>query len=214
MHTPMRNKEHLNDCNKLSDPAKAVSRRRNAGRRNLGAKKFPATRKTDGKAKGTPPADTRKSVIAKMPESVDLRRLASEGNLLVSVDDTYETAIIYLYCLFREYTEVHKRLYKSDDMPKREAIGYCSFGESSKKKCNIALIWINAVVEKRLTIPTAVHEISHAVDDILAGAGVRDSSGETRAYMVERETRRLLEEFYGIGTNRLVTEKKVLECLK
>ena len=90
MNTPMRNKEHSNDCNKLSDPAKAVSRRRNAERRTPGTKKCSATRKPDGKAKGISPTDNLKSVLAEVPESVDIRRLVSEGNLLVAVDDTYE----------------------------------------------------------------------------------------------------------------------------
>lgn len=151
-------------------------------------------------------------VVKALKESIP-QRLASEGNMLIVVDETYEVAIVYLYSSFKDYLYVHRKVFKGGDPPKKEAVGYCSFGEASCKG-NIGLVWINDYVDKQLTIGTAVHEISHVVDDILRSAGVDDSSGEARAYMVERETKRVLERFYGIRCHDAITADRVMEAMK
>jgi hypothetical protein len=151
-------------------------------------------------------------VVRALKEAVP-QRLAADGNLIVSVDDTYGVAIVYAYCSFKDYLYVHKRLFRNGDPPKREAVGYCSFGEAS---CggNAGIVWINDRTDKQLTIATAVHEISHVVDDILESAGVSDKSGEARAYMVERETKRILKKFYGIRCHETASAEAVMEAMK
>lgn len=167
------------------------------------------------KAPSTQPSSKSQSpevVVKALKESLP-QRLMSEGNLQIYVDDTYETAIVYLYSSFKDYLSIHGRLFSSGEAPKSEAAAYSTFGEA-KNKGPLCLVWVNDSEEKSLTIPSMVHEISHAVDDILRHAGVRDENGEARAYMVEREMRRVLERFYGIPCGRIITEETVKEQLK
>lgn len=156
----------------------------------------------------TTPTDNADAVVVKALKESAPQRLMADGNLQIYVDDTYETALVYMYSSFADFIAIHKRLFKSTDVPKTEAAAYSSFGES-KNKGPLCLVWVNNSVEKPLTIPSMAHEISHAVDDILRHAGVDDKSGEARAYMVEREVRRVLEKFYGIACSRAITEETV-----
>lgn len=151
-------------------------------------------------------------VVKALKESLP-QRLMAEGNLQIYIDDTYETALVYLYSSFQDYLAIHKRLFKSGDAPEVDAVAYSTFGES-KGKGPLCLVWINNEMEKQLTIPSMAHEISHAVDDILQHAGVKDDSGEARAYLVEREMTRMLEKFYGIPCGRVITEETVKGYLK
>jgi hypothetical protein len=59
------------------------------------------------------------------------------------------------------------------------------------------------------TLPTCIHEIVHMSQDILDVAGVKDSSGEVQAYIVERESARIMKEMYGIAITSRLPVKQV-----
>ena len=59
-----------------------------------------------------------------------------------------------------------------------------------------------------------MHELSHLVDFIIEDAQIDDRSGEARAYLLERETKRVLDKLFNMKSASPITEKQVLEVLK
>ena len=172
----------------------------------------------EAKSKTQPSSESQKgsdTVVVKALKEPISKRLAAEGNLLVFVDDTYQLSIVYLYSSFQDFVSLSRKLLKGDP-PEDEAMAYSTLStlKPGRKGQWVSLIWINSCVEKGLTIPAAMHEISHASDSILDHAGVKDSSGEARAYLVEREAKRILESFYGIKCDTAITVDDVMEAIK
>lgn len=157
----------------------------------------------------------------KKKKTVDIRAIKKSvssvmrdrGDLFVVADDTFGTALVYAYGTFKEYNDLRCALF--DDVDKApQAYGYCRHGVIKSIPCPCILVWTNSKMPKDQVIPTLMHEISHAVDFILEDAGMDDRSGEARAYLMQRESKRVLQNMFGIKSHDTVTEKQIMEVLK
>ena len=138
-----------------------------------------------------------------------------EGKLVLGFDNTFNVPIVYAYSNFESYQALYTSLFGSDNLPEDTAMGYCSTGRGGGKisDYNIVLVWVNNMVKLELTLPTMIHEIVHLATSILDRAGVEDRSGETMAYMVGRETRRVLSELYHLPVEKEPTNR-ITEIIK
>lgn len=157
----------------------------------------------------------------KKKKTVDIRAIKKSvssvmrdrGDLFVVADDTFGTALIYAYGEFREYNELREKLF-GDREPLSEAFGYCSHGTIRSIPCTCNLVWVNSKAKKEEAIPWFIHEMSHLVDFLVEEAHIADRNGEARAYLLERETKRVLERMFGMKSASAVTEKQIMEVLK
>ena len=163
-------------------------------------------KKREGRASG------RTVDIKALKESVALS-MRDRGDFIVAVDDTFGVAMVYAYGTFKEYNELRERLFEDTDKV-RQAYGYCSHGVAKSVPCPCTLVWANSKIPKEQAIPTIMHEISHAVDFILEDACIDDRSGEARAYLIQRESKRVLGGLFGIRSYDTVTERQIMEVLK
>lgn len=139
-----------------------------------------------------------------------------ECKVIVGWNEVFRIPIIYAYCSYKTYKKLHKGILSAEDPP-GEAVGYCSMGrgvDSAGKLAghNAILVWANNREEFERTIPTFMHEITHASHNIMELAGIKDDTNEVQAYIVERETQRLLGEMFGMPVPKR-SDEKILEIL-
>ena len=143
------------------------------------------------------------------------RQLLKEGNVLVCTDDTYDIGLVYLYCPFEKFSKIATRFYGDEYVPKTAAGAYCLFGVCSMGKM-AGMTWVNDSAEKIETIPVMMHELSHLADNVFSHVGIKDESGEAKAYWIEREVKRLVRRFYRLkGKDKLskFTPNDLIESL-
>lgn len=139
--------------------------------------------------------------------------MASRGDLLVGSDETFGIALVYAYGTFEELNALHEKMYGVK--PKlAESNGYCLNGILRSGDCSGILVWVNSDIPKNQCFPTLVHEISHLADDILSNARAEDRSGETRAYIIEREIARVFPAMFGLKCHAALDVDKVKKLLK
>lgn len=128
--------------------------------------------------------------------------------VLIGQDNVFETPIVYVYGPIDLYLEIRKRLYSQDEENLVEAKGYCSFGtlRSGDDSLVVGIVWANWKWGLQEAMPTFVHELSHAVDDIIEHAGVTDKSGESKAYFMESEFAFLLKRLYNMKMRKARTD--------
>ena len=150
----------------------------------------------------------------KMPKTPLTAKLAKEGNLLAVVDDLFEGAIFYAYCTFSEMKALSGKIY-SQEFEGAAAQAYSFYGPLRGSVVSAGFVWVDSDRARRVdAIPSFMHEICHLADNIIEGACVDDRKGEVRAYLVERECRRILNAFFGIRAKMTLTAEDVLEILK
>lgn len=140
-------------------------------------------------------------------------RLKAENNFLVAFDEVFGGVIVYAYCSKRDFCELYEKLY-GERPAMKEAHAYCFHGEAKEVRAFVEFIWVNSIEERPGAIPVFMHEIVHLADNLISHAGVKDSAGELIAHLVERETRRVLRHFYGIGCNERITLEQLSGMLK
>ena len=175
-------------------------------------------READGKRNETDSknlSETEKKLgetVRKLSKTI-LKGMRSGNDLLVAVDDTFGMALVYAYGSFKTYNNLREFLF-GDKEKLPQATGYCSFGVIRSIPCPCCLVWVNSKASKREAIPFFIHEISHLVDFILSNVQMDDKSGEARAHLMQRETKRVLEKMFGMKCHSVVVEKQVLYVLK
>lgn len=121
---------------------------------------------------------------------------------LTAYDSTFKVAIVYVYCGYQDYMALKARIYSDHDRRTPRANALCSVGAASPEAGggNAIVVWVNSdVVPREAMAPSLAHELSHLADHVLETAGVNDSSGEVRAYIIGRETERVFPVFCGLG---------------
>ena len=142
------------------------------------------------------------------------RKLAKEGNLLAVVDDLFEGAIVYAYCTFSEMKTLFGKIY-TREFEGEPAQAYSFYGPLRGGAVSAGFVWVDSDRTRRVdAIPSFMHEICHLADNVIEGACVDDKKGEVRAYLVERECRRILNAFFGIKAKPSLTAEDALEILK
>lgn len=161
--------------------------------------------KTDRKSKKTVSI---RAIRKSLPKT-----MRDRGDLIACADCTFGSAIVYAYGTFEEYNGLRAILF-GDKSEIRGAYGYASHGFVRSIPCPCTLVWVNSVIPREQSIPWFSHEISHLADFILEDAKMDDRSGEARAYIIERETKRILEKMFGTKAYHTVTDKQIMEVLK
>ena len=156
---------------------------------------------------GKPKTESEKRKVLKTLQSVKKPKSEQDGRkpiVQVGPDNIFGSSLVYIYGPLELYKEIREKLYGAYDSNISEAKGYCSFGCQKRGDDHVivGIVWVNWKTTKEQAMPTFVHELSHAVDDILEHAGVTDKNGEAKAYFIESEFSFLLEKIYGIKMPR------------
>jgi hypothetical protein len=147
-------------------------------------------------------------------ESDLYERLKKTNDILVGVDDLFGCAIIYAHCTFDEMKILYKKIYDQDSKHD-ESLGYCFHGPFRRGMAMAEFVWVSSERNERNdAVPTFMHEISHMADNIITSACVNDRSGEVRANIVERESRKVLLHFFGIDCAPVIGEKETKEAFE
>lgn len=120
--------------------------------------------------------------------------------ILCAEDLTFHIPIVYAYCSGETFLDLAKILFSDPhdiDISQKGLSGLAK-GAKALGHLTTCLVWVNNEDPLMITLPCIVHLIVHASQKILRHAGVEDSSGEVQAYLVERETTRVLRELYGM----------------
>ncbi|MBP5542767.1 MAG: hypothetical protein ILM98_01720 [Kiritimatiellae bacterium] len=165
-------------------------------------------KKNTSKKTGTPPAKADAPVNeADLKAAIQKAFEAVGGHFKITIgdDETFEVPIVYTYCDFPTYQKVCKEILFSKKPPENPAQGICSIGRLGIEvdgTCDhsVILVWVNSSTPFEKSLPIFVHEIVHTAQAILGDAIVNDTTGESMAYLVERETRRILAEFFHLPT--------------
>ena len=115
-------------------------------------------------------------------------------------DPLFGAAVVYAYGSFETFKRLKDSLFDHPDEEAFSASGMCAFGLGVKSiGTMLCLVWANSELHKlENSLPVFMHEIVHLSQDILDWAGVKDSHGEAQAYLVERESERLMREMYNM----------------
>lgn len=132
---------------------------------------------------------------------------AVDGNYKITFgyDDMFNLPIVYTYCDFPTYQKIYKEVLLNKNPTEIPALGYCTIGRigvevDGAHRYDIILVWANSSMPFEKTLPTFVHEIVHVTKHIFDDAGADDVDGEAMACLVERELKRVMEEFFHLPT--------------
>lgn len=115
-------------------------------------------------------------------------------------DPLFGAAVVYAYGSFETFKRLKNSLFDHPEEESFSASGLCAFGLGVESiGTMLCLVWANSELHKlENSLPVFMHEIVHLSQDILDWAGVKDSHGEAQAYLVERESERLMREMYNM----------------
>ena len=122
------------------------------------------------------------------------------AKIVYATEPTFSVLMVYAYGDFQSYRELAGKLFRNPRPSEFTANGFAAFGCGVDEIGQfVSLIWVNNDQPLENTLPVFVHEIVHLSQDILDHAGIKDESGELQAYMVERECKRVMREFFGMA---------------
>lgn len=148
-----------------------------------------------------------------------IQKALDEKRLFLTECGMFFTGIVYAYGDIKLYLKLVDTLLDGKLPYNRPSAVACyTFGRSKSNVSNIGQIGIvfvdNQKVSLEESIPVFAHEISHLADMIIDSVGVKDSSGETKAYFIEHEMQKVLAFFYGNKHELGVTAEKIMEALQ
>ena len=110
-------------------------------------------------------------------------------------DSTFHVALVYAYGRPEAYSSLEAKFFSKPNLS-TSGRSACSFGTGVESLGSmVGFAWVNSEKCKlENSLPHFLHEITHLSQGILDYAGVKDSSGEVQAYLVEREFERLVHE--------------------
>ena len=131
-----------------------------------------------------------------------------KSQVLIGNNNMFEIPIVYIYGPLELFTDIRTKLFGPDKAEFGDAKGYCTFGRMTigEEGACVAVVWANWQYTKEQALPIFVHELSHAAEDIMAHACVKDENGETKAYFMETEFSYVLEKMCGVKMPRKPTE--------
>ena len=130
--------------------------------------------------------------------SANDKNATADEDLMTSAcyyDPMFHVTILYAYGSFGAYSALEAKLFPAPEKTV-SARSCCAFGDGVESiGTMVGLVWVNSRDCKfENSLPRFLHEITHLSQAILDNAGVKDSSGEVQAYLVEREFIRLVHE--------------------
>ena len=160
--------------------------------------------------KETPRGESKKAAVLDALRSVKLPNGGCEKKprVIIGNDNMFEIPVVYVYGPLELYTDIREKLFGPDKVEFGDAKGYCTFGRMTigEEGACVAVVWANWRYTPEQAMPIIVHELSHAADDIMAHACIKDEGGEVKAYFIEAEFAYFLEKMYGIKMPRKPTE--------
>ena len=114
------------------------------------------------------------------------------GTVFFTEEKTFGGIVVFLHSGIANFLKLIDSVYKESPVKQIPInLGFFMSGVGKfDNKTRVYLVWANEKMrpDPISAVPSFVHEISHMVDTILVKAGVNDSAGETRAYLMERYT--------------------------
>ena len=114
------------------------------------------------------------------------------GTIFFTEEKTFGGIVVFLYSGIANFLKLIDSVYKESPVKQIPInLGFFMSGVGKfDKRTRVYMVWANEKMrpDPISAVPSFVHEISHMVDTILEKAGVNDSAGETRAYLMERYT--------------------------
>lgn len=104
---------------------------------------------------------------------------------------TFGGVVVFLHSGIGTFLKLIDSVFERSPVQKFQVnLGMNMCGACKFDKSRVYLVWVNSDLRPDPigTIGPFVHEISHMVDIMVEKAGVADSAGETKAYLVERYT--------------------------
>lgn len=134
--------------------------------------------------------------------------------LLIAFDQLYRVVLVYAYGPYDLYKGLASELYEHKEKLLGPASALCTYGGLRKKfgDHSASLIWVNNDIPLKNSAASWIHEIVHQSQDILKHVSVEDSNGEAQAYLIERESSRILKEFFGLESENTDVPKD-MKCL-
>ncbi|MBP5545589.1 MAG: hypothetical protein ILM98_16075 [Kiritimatiellae bacterium] len=110
----------------------------------------------------------------------------------------FGVSIVYCYGTLKACEKLGLQLFENVKKTSASACEQCFFGKGVESiGAKVCLTWIDSdEYPLEHSLPAFMHQIVHIADGILKNEGVEDSSNEIRAYLVERETERVLREMF------------------
>ncbi len=162
------------------------------------------------KKKETPQEAPKKVAVLDALRNVETPKGDSgkKSQVLIGNNNMVEIPVVYVYGSLELFKDIRTKLFGNDKEEFGDAKGYCTFGRLTigEEGACVAVVWANWKYTKVQALPIIVHELSHAADDIMAHACVKDESGEAKAYFIETEFKFVLEKMCGIKMPRVSTE--------
>ena len=160
--------------------------------------------------KETPRAESKKVALLDALQNVRAPNGDSgkKSKVLIGKNNMFEIPVVYVYGPLELFTDIRTKLFGPEKSEFGDAKGYCTFGRLTigEEGACVAVVWANWQYTKEQALPIFVHELSHAAEDIMAHACVKDENGETKAYFMETEFTFVLEKMCGIKMPRASVE--------
>lgn len=120
-------------------------------------------------------------------------------------DNTFKVYVVYACCSVKDQDGLRRRLFANPSAQYVDSHGFCSVGAMTEEAGggNLCFVWVDSSLSREDRLPALVHEMSHLADNIVAAAGIEDASGEVKAYLLGRETERIMGPLCGIGAKWL-----------
>lgn len=136
-------------------------------------------------------------------------------SVIFGYEQLFNVTIIYVHGSFEAYVAIKQLVFAMPGEPVL-ASGLCAFGMGVESiGTMVCLVWANSDGNKlEHSLPTFIHEIVHVSQYILDWAGVKDSSGEVQAHLVQRESERVLREMFHMRLPSQGSTKAVESILK
>lgn len=120
-------------------------------------------------------------------------------NNIVRTLEPFRVTVVYLYCDKLTYSRNYTKLFGCKPPHDKSCPnGRTSFGPSTQGTY-AAIVWLNKRRNRLDALPTFVHELSHLADNVIDLCAIRDSSGETKAYLMESEMHAVASKMFGLG---------------
>ena len=119
---------------------------------------------------------------------------------MTGYDETFLIPLVYTYSDFASFRDLCMNVLDDDNPPVEPSRGYYTFeriaGINDRCDARVGLVWVNNCTPLEETLPVFIHGIFLVVYDFLKYSCVNDRNGEVMAYTVEKETKRVLSEFF------------------
>ena len=116
-------------------------------------------------------------------------------------DETFLVPLVYTYSDFASFLNLCRNVLHNDELTAEPSIGYYVYERISTKidkrsDAKVGLVWVNNSTPLEESLSLFIRGIVLVARDLLKDSEVDDRNGEMIAYTVERETKRIMSEFF------------------